>query len=399
MSGGTGVGDIRTDGPTTFSLRLNNDLSVREFTELAAAADDSGFDQVWVSHDLFWRSAPVLVAAAAAVTRRIRLGIGIMNPYSANPAELAMHAATLQELSDGRFLLGIGAGSEEFLAWAGLARPRPLSAARQAVLACRALLQRVSPADDPAISQFSAGSQAKARTGSQAEARAGSQAKTRAGSQAKAQSGSQPVPPPEGRPRWQPEAHLRWDGAPVPIYLGAMGPKMLALGGEVADGVLGLSFPPERAAASAAIVRAAAREAGRDPASIDIPACFWCSIDDDPERAAAPLAEKLAYYGPSISAAQLADCGLSPASFRPAAQALERGDADRARELITTQMLRLGVFGDAGTIVERCRGLAAAGASHLSFGPPLGPDPVTAVVRLGSEVLPALRADGPGTLT
>ncbi len=375
MSEGTGAGDIRKDGPATFSLRLNNDLSVREFTELAAAADDSGFDQVWVSHDLFWRSAPVLVAAAAAVTRRIRLGIGIMNPYSANPSELSMHAATLQELSDGRFLLGIGAGSEEFLAWAGLDRPRPLSAARQAVLACRALLQRVSPADDPAISLASAGPQPKAH------------------------SGAQPAPPPEGGPRWQPEAHLRWDGPPVPIYLGAMGPKMLALGGEVADGVLGLSFPPERAAASAAIVRAAAREAGRDPASIDVPACFWCSIDDDQERAAAPLAEKLAYYGPSLSAAQLADCGLSPASFRPAAQALERGDTGRARELITSQMLRLGVFGDAGTIVDRCRGLAAAGASHLSFGPPLGPDPVTAVVRLGSEVLPALRADGPGTLT
>ena len=296
-----------------------------------------------MSHDLFWRSAPVLVAAAAAVTRRVRLGIGIMNPFSAHPAELAMHAATLQEVSDGRFLLGIGAGAEEFLAWAGLTRPRPLSAAREAVLACRALLERGSPARDPAGAS------------------------------------------------WQPEAHLRWDGPAVPIYLGAMGPKMLALGGQVADGVLGLSFPPERAAASAAIVRAAAAAAGRDPASVDVPACFWCSIDDDPERAAAPLAEKLAYYGPSISAAQLADVGLSPASFGPAAQALERGETARARDLITLQMLRLGVFGDAAAMVERCHVLIAAGATHLSFGPPLGTDPVSAVIRLGCEVLPALR--------
>lgn len=323
---------------TTFSVRLNNDLTVREFTQLAAAADDAGFHQVWVSHDLFWRSAPVLVAAAAAVTRRIRLGIGIMNPYSAHPAELAMHAATLQELSGGRFLLGIGAGAEEFLAWAGLARPRPLAATKQALLACRTLLDRGSPAGGG----------------------------------------------------WQPEAHLRFEGPPVPLYLGAMGAKMLALGGELADGVLGLSFPPERAAASAAIVRAAAAAAGRDPQSVDVPACFWCSIDDDPEQAAAPLAEKLAYYGPSISAAQLADAGLSPASFEPAARALERGDTARARELITPQMLRLGVFGDAAAIVTRCRDLAASGATHLSFGPPLGPDPVAAVTRLGREVLPAL---------
>ena len=67
-----------------FSLRLNNDLRVAEFAALAAAADEAGFDQVWVSHDLFWRSAPVLVAAAAAVTKRVKLGIGIMNPFRAS---------------------------------------------------------------------------------------------------------------------------------------------------------------------------------------------------------------------------------------------------------------------------------------------------------------------------
>jgi 5,10-methylenetetrahydromethanopterin reductase len=329
---------------TRFSLRLNNDLPVRQFAELAAAADDAGFDQVWVSHDLFWRSAPVLVAAAAAATKTVQLGIGIMNPVSAHPAELAMHAATLQELSRGRFLLGLGSGAEEFLGWAGLARPRPLSAAREAVLSCRALLQRRSPAADPALSSG-----------------------------------------------WQPEARLRFDGPPVPVYLGAMGPRMLALGGEIADGVLGLSFPPERAAASAATVRDAAAAAGRDPASVDVPACFWCSVDDDPERAAAPLAEKLAYYGPSLSAEQLHDVGLTPDEFIPAATAMDRGDVSGARELITAAMLRLGIAGDAAAVVERARGLAAAGATHLSFGPPLGPDPVSAVVRLGREVLPALR--------
>ena len=327
-----------------FSLRLNNDLRVAEFAQLAAAADEAGFDQVWVSHDLFWRSAPVLVAAAAAVTTRIKLGIGIMNPFSAHPSELAMHAATLQELTDGRFLLGIGAGAEDFLAWAGLERPRPLAASREAILACRALLQRGRPSDL--------------------------------------------------LDRWQPEAHLRFDGPPVPLYLGAMGPKMLALGGELADGVLGLSFPPDRAAASAGIVRAAATGAGRDPGDVDVPACFWVSIDDDPERAAAPLAEKLAYYGPSISATQLADAGLTPADFQPAAAALERRDAATARALITPKMLKLGIAGNASAIIDRCRSLVGAGATHLSFGPPLGPDPVAAVTKLGSEVLPALSRTG-----
>jgi 5,10-methylenetetrahydromethanopterin reductase len=331
-----------------FSVRLNNDLSADTFVSLAVAAETAGFDQLWISHDLFWRSAPVLLAAAAVATERISLGIGIANPYSAHPSELAMHAATLQELTGGRFLLGLGAGAEAFLGWAGIPRPRPLARTREAVLACRALLERRTPADEPAL-----------------------------------------------EPPWQPEAHLRWPGPPVPIYLGVMGPRMTALAGQIADGVLALSYPPERATRSAAVVTEAARAAGRDPESLDVPACFWVSIDDDLDRARAELAAKLAYYGPSISAPLLAEAGLRPADFLPAARALEEDGAAAAAALITDEMLALGIAGDADAVTARCRGLVAAGARHLSFGPPIGPDPLAAVALLGDAVLPRLRACEP----
>jgi 5,10-methylenetetrahydromethanopterin reductase len=320
-----------------FSVRLNNDLPVDTFVSLASAAERAGFDQVWISHDLFWRSAPVLLAAAAGATVRISLGMGIANPYSAHPSEIAMHAATLQEVTGGRFLLGLGAGAEAFLGWAGIPRPRPLATTRDAVLACRALLERGTPSG------------------------------------------------------WSSEAHLRWSGPPVPIYLGVMGPKMTALAGEIADGVLALSYPPERATASAQVVREAALAAGRDPSALDIPACFWVSVDDDLEKARAELAVKLAYYGPSISAAILAEAGLRPEDFVPAARALEEDGADAAVRLITDDMLRLGIAGDADVVVARCEGLIAAGATHLSFGPPLGPDTLAAVALLGEAVLPRLR--------
>jgi 5,10-methylenetetrahydromethanopterin reductase len=331
-----------------FSIRLNNDVSVDEFVSLAVAAESAGFDQVWISHDLFWRSAPVLLAAASVATTRIHLGVGIANPYSAHPSELAMHAATLQELTGGRFLLGLGAGAEQFLGWAGIARPRPLAMTRDAVLACRALLGRRRPSDDPVLQ------------------------------------GSDTT--------WEREAYLRWPGAPVPIYLGVMGPKMTALAGEIADGVLALSYPPERATASAQVVREAARAAGRDPATLDIPACFWVSIDDDLELARTELAKKLAYYGPSISAPLLREAGLSPDDFLPAARALELEGAAAAAALITDDMLQLGIAGDVDTVTARCRGLMAAGADHLSFGPPLGADPLAALTLLGSAVLPQLRS-------
>jgi 5,10-methylenetetrahydromethanopterin reductase len=327
-----------------FSVRVNNDLPVAELTALAAAAESAGFDQLWVSNDLLLRSAPVLAAALAARTSRISLGIGVMNPYSVHPSELAMMAATLQEASGGRFLLGIGAGAAEFLGWAGIARTAPLATTRAAVVTLRALLGH--PDADRSL-----------------------------------------------LPAWAREdtAALKFPLArPVPVYVGAMGPRMLAMAGAHADGALPLLYPPETYAAARAAVASGAQGAARAAGSVDVPACFWVSLSDDPARARGALAEKLAYYGASFAAPLLAEAGLAPGDFAAAARLAHHGQP--AAALIDDRMLSLGIAGDAGDVLSRCRALLALGASHLSFGPPLGPDPVTAIGLLGEHVLPALRA-------
>ncbi len=78
--------------------------------------------QFWVSNDLFLRSCPVILAAVATATRTIEIGTCILNPYTLNPAEIAMMAATLDEVSGGRFNLGLSSGSGDFLAWVGIDR-------------------------------------------------------------------------------------------------------------------------------------------------------------------------------------------------------------------------------------------------------------------------------------
>ena len=320
-----------------FSVRVNNDLSFAELLALAEAAERAGFDQLWVSNDLFLRSAPVLAGALAARTDRIGLGISIMNPYSVHVSELAMAAATVQEISGGRFLLGLGAGAAQFLGWAGIARTRPLATTGTALAVLRALLGH-RDVDAGLL------------------------------------------------PDWfGPDSVLRFGVLrPVPVYVGAMGPKMLELAGRHADGVLPLLYPPERYAAVRRQVLAGA--AGRR--EVDLPACFWVSLSGDPAAARAALAEKLAYYGPSIPAEVLAPAGLRPQDFGPAAALAHGGQA--AAGLIDDRMLALGVAGDAGDVLARCRVLRRLGARHLSFGPPLGPDPVAAIRLLGDEVLPVL---------
>src|SRR5215212_2344735 len=111
-----------------FSLRLNNDLTLPEYLALAQAAEDAGFDQFWVSNDLFLRSAPVILASVAGATSRIEIGSCILNPYTIHPSEIAMLAATLDELSGCRFNLGMAAGATDFLGWVGLQQIRLLHA-------------------------------------------------------------------------------------------------------------------------------------------------------------------------------------------------------------------------------------------------------------------------------
>jgi 5,10-methylenetetrahydromethanopterin reductase len=323
-------------GRPRFSVRLNNDVPTDRLVELARTAEAVGFDQLL-------RSAPALLGVLAASTSTLRLGIAVMNPYSVHPVELAMLAATLQEASGGRFSLGLGAGAEQFLGWAGIRRAAPLATTRQAVAVLRTLLGHEDPGDT-------------------------------------------------ALPAWmRPRRPLgvRID-RPVPVYVGAMGPAMLRMAGACADGALPLLYPPEHYPVARSQVLAGLADAGRDADRFDLPACFWVSVSPDGAAGRGALANKLAYYGPSISPVLLAGAGLAPEDFAAAARVAQRGED--ASALVDERMVSLGIAGTPDDVVRRCTALMGLGATHLSFGPPLGPDPVVAVAELGAQVLPRLRS-------
>jgi 5,10-methylenetetrahydromethanopterin reductase len=329
-----------------FSVRLNNDLGLDEYVALGRAAEQYGFDQFWVSDDLFFRSAPVIVAAVLQATERIEVGTGILNPYTIHPSELAMLAATLDELSGGRFALGLAAGAPSFLRWVGIDQTRPLRAMRETVAAVRALLAGERGPLDGEFLRF---------TG---------------------------------------EAYLRFRAPRVtPIYLGAMSPGMLRLAGEVADGALPLLLPPEHYFAAAPLLGDGASRRAPGLGRLDLAACIWVSLSADRTAARRALAEKVAYYGHALSPMLLDRLGLAAADFDPIRRAMiTEGDLERALRLVDDRMLRIGVVGDPGEVIARLEPLVAAGARHLSFGPPLGPDRLAALALLGRDVLPHFRS-------
>jgi 5,10-methylenetetrahydromethanopterin reductase len=332
--------------PFTFSIRLNNDHRIDDYVALARSAEGAGFDQFWVSNDLFLKSAPVILSAVAGATRTIGIGTCILNPYTMDASEIAMMAATLDELSGNRFHLGLAAGARDFMGWVGIEHRSPLAAVRESVDVIRRLLA----GDEAAV---------------------------------------------EGSYlRWTKEAYLRFQAPRVtPIYIGALGPRMLRLAGEIGDGALPLLLPPEHYFTVAPLLAEGARERSQTLAPLDFACCIWVSLSTDAAAARRALAEKVAYYGSSLSPLILDRLSLERRDFAIIEKAVvEERDMNKASSLVDERMLRIGVLGGAKDVIARLEPLVEAGARHLSFGPPLGPDPLEAIGLLGREVLPYFRS-------
>lgn len=333
-----------------FGIRFNSDSGpIRAIVRYAQLAEELGFDDLWYCQDLMKRDAWVVLAAVAAATRRIRVGTCIVNPFTASPAELAMRAASLQELSEGRFVLGIGPGDPPYLDWVGLRQRRPVAGVAEAVRILRRLL---SGEDAPADGEVFAG--------------------------------------------WQSGVRLRFDlpAQPVPIYIGGQGPRALELMGELADGGLPILFPPETIDYVRERIAAGAARVGRSLEGFDLAACVWWSVAASRREAEDALRYLVAYYGPSLRTETLAPIGLTPDDFAPVRAAWQAGDMARAMGLLTPPMFRLAIFGDPEAMLERLRWLAARGVTQINIGPPLGPDPEAALRLTGERVLRRLRESG-----
>ena len=176
----------------------------------------------------------------AAATRRVRVATAVINPFTRGAVLLAVTAATLDELCGGRLVLGLGAGSPTVLAHQGIAFDRPLARLRETVPVVRRLLA----GDEVSFS-------------------------------------GETIRVDRARLDFTPLRSV------IPIYLGATGPRALALAGEIADGVILNGFVSlDYTRRAIAIVRAAARDAGRDPSRIEIAASIVVSVAAAPRRCA-----------------------------------------------------------------------------------------------------------------
>ncbi len=198
-------------------------------------AEAKGFDAVWQADSRLVRDAVVPMAAFAAATEQMKVGSGVVDCWTRNPARLASTFSTLDDLAPGRIIMGVGAWWEPLASKVGVRRVRPLKAMREIVEACRSLLNDEAVTFSGEFVQFDGVELDYVLQ--------------------------------ERRPK------------DVPIYIGATGMKMMALTGEIADGVVFnyLVSPQYNERAMVALAEGAAR-VGRTVDDLDRPQLIVCSV-------------------------------------------------------------------------------------------------------------------------
>jgi 5,10-methylenetetrahydromethanopterin reductase len=263
-------------GRVGLSIASHSGLPPRRIGELGAAAERAGFGAVFVAEG--HGDALALCHPLAGATSRARVGTAVTNAALRPPVLAAKTAAQLDHAADGRLVLGLGVGNPIMNGRFGIAPFPPLQMIEEYVAVIRAVL---------------AGSPA---------GYSGTLFRT----------GMVPLDSPPAR-------------RDLPIYLGALGPRMLELAGRIADGVVLNLMSPAQAGEAAGLVRAAAAAAGRDPAAVEVVCVVHCCLSGDAAAAAAAARDVVPRYvlHPAVGPLFGEDGG---ADLRPVRELLLGGD-------------------------------------------------------------------------
>jgi 5,10-methylenetetrahydromethanopterin reductase len=227
---------------TPAAIYLQDAHPIRDGMDFVKYAEAKGFDAVWQADSRLVRDAVVPMAAFAAVTERIKIGSGVVDCWTRNPARLASTFSTLDDLAPGRVLLGIGAWWDPLAAKVGITRDHPLRMMREVVTSVRALLHNETVSFD--------------------------------GEYVHLDGVELDYVYQERRPK------------DVPIYIGATGMKMMELTGEIADGVvLNYLVSPEYNQQAIEALQVGLDRSRRTLADIDRPQLVVCSVHEDRQTA------------------------------------------------------------------------------------------------------------------
>jgi F420-dependent oxidoreductase-like protein len=311
-------------------------LTAEQQLELVREAEAAGWDSVWAA-EAYGSDAATVLAWIAGQTERIRLGSSIFQIPGRSPAMTAMTAATLDQLSGGRMILGIGSsGPQVAEGWHGQRFPKQLQRTREYVEIVRKALARERL--EYAGEQYT-------------------------------------LPLPDG-----PGKALKLMIGPVqeriPIYIAAIGPKNTQLTGEIADGWMPTFFSPEHVGEFKELLEEGAKRAGRSLNGFDVAPNVNIAMDDDVDRARDAMRPLLALYvgGMGSRKQNFYNALVQRYGFEDAAREVQdlylSGKKDEAAAALPTELIDItSLCGPRERIKERLDVYRDAGVGTLITSP------------------------------
>jgi len=329
---------------------------IAEFVKVARVADEVGLDSVWVAEGYHFfrdlgepRSATTVAAAIALNTKRIKIGLGIIPPYTRHPALIAMEAVSLSELSGGRFILGLGAAKAAAIHMGYTAETlKPIPAHRDAIAIVRALLEGKALDYKGKTFTFDA-----------------------------------------------PPRHPKEPATKVPIAMVTTGPVILKLAGESADIVLLPTFttPAFVRYARGEIAKGAAI-AGRSVDDIPLGATIPFSVHEDSRKARDAIRQLTAVYITNKvqnikNDTLMSAAGMSAEEAEPIARAKTERGIEAATAMVTDEIMdKVVIAGNPDEVNVKLKALGDAGMTMPLLYQVIGPDRERAIRLIAETVRP-----------
>lgn len=324
----------------TFGIEFVPSDPVLKIAHYAKLAEQQGFDNVWITDHYNNRDVYSTLAVLAMNTNSIKLGTGVTNPYTRNVAVTASSIASINDISGGRAILGLGPGDKATFDAMGISWDKPLTMTKESIEALRAFFSGKKVNLDGEMVKISG-------------------------------------------------AKMAFSAGNVPIYMGAQGPKMLELAGEVADGVLINASHPKDFEVAVQQIAAGAKKAGRDPKDVDVAAYACFSIDKDAAKAAKAAQIVVAFIVAGSPDMVLERHGIDVASKAAIGGAIAKGDFGALMGgMVTNEMMdAFSICGTPEDCKARINDLLDIGVTQIVAGSPIGPDKEKAIKLIGKEII------------
>ena len=322
-------------------------VNVKQVVNYCKLAEQKDIDFAWITNHYNNRHCYPTLAAIAQATDSLKMGPGIMNTFTDTPAAIASFMCTLNEISDGRAVLGIGPGDLSTLPKLAIDPVKPVARLKEGVVQIKALCS---------------GEEVK-KTGNM--------------------------------------EFFDYDGAKltgvtlpakkkqIPVYIGAQGPKMLELAGEIGEGALiNASNPKDFEIAIPLIQKACDAVDDKKFKKFDVGAYTAMSIDQSEKKARNAAKIVAAFIAAGSPPPILERHGLDMANVGKIKDALARFDFGAVGGLVGDA--EIDAFTIAGTpemVKEKCDDLTASGVTQIIFGSPLGPDMTNSIRLLGKYIV------------